>query len=63
MWISLATFTSLARTYDDKHWFSDILTGAGIGYVVSSFNFSSDKDFNNYSFYLLPNEIGLILRL
>lgn len=30
----LATLTGLARIYDDKHWASDVLFGAAIGYFV-----------------------------
>jgi len=39
-WISIggytaATFVGIARIYNNKHWFSDVLTGAGIGILTT----------------------------
>jgi hypothetical protein len=36
-WYSLAVLTAYARVYNNKHWFSDIIFGAAIGYFVAEF--------------------------
>ncbi|MGM0419426.1 MAG: phosphatase PAP2 family protein [Bacillota bacterium] len=30
---TLATLVGISRLYEDKHWFSDIVAGAGLGYI------------------------------
>ncbi len=36
-WYGLATVVGGARIYHDKHWFSDVVTGAVVGYAVGRF--------------------------
>lgn len=34
---SLATLSGLSRVTEDKHWFSDVLVGAALGYAIGNF--------------------------
>jgi membrane-associated phospholipid phosphatase len=34
---SLATLEGMARMYDDKHWSSDVMIGAALGYAIGTF--------------------------
>lgn len=34
---SLATLEGVARMYDDKHWSSDVIVGAALGYAIGTF--------------------------
>ncbi|NWF50937.1 MAG: phosphatase PAP2 family protein [Ignavibacteriaceae bacterium] len=36
-WYSLAFLTSIARVYNNAHWFSDIVFGAMLGYFIGKF--------------------------
>ena len=36
-WYGLAALVGGARIYHDKHWFSDVLAGAAVGYAVGRF--------------------------
>lgn len=43
-WYGAAILTAGARTYNDRHWFSDVLAGALLGYAVGNFiNHQSDR--------------------
>lgn len=43
-WYSAAILTAGARVYNDRHWFSDVLAGALVGYAVGNFiNHQSDR--------------------
>lgn len=60
---SLAGSTFLQRMYDDKHWLSDSILAAAIGYFVggSIVGFDEESTSKNISLnsYLLPNGMGL----
>lgn len=45
-WYLLAVTTGLARIYNDKHWLSDVIIGAAIGYAVGSFTVNQFKEQN-----------------
>lgn len=62
-WYTMGALTSISRVYNDKHWFSDVLMGAGIGYAVSSFNFSTEKSGQKFTFYTSFDRVGIIFRL
>jgi membrane-associated phospholipid phosphatase len=65
-WYGLAVLVGGARIYHDKHWFSDVITGAVVGYAIGRFVVNnSDKYINtvgadtqggayqiNFNFYL-----------
>jgi hypothetical protein len=61
---AFATTTGVFRMINNKHWLSDVLTGAGIGILVTElvYHFEPFKNFNpfknskNVSFYPLINE-------
>jgi membrane-associated phospholipid phosphatase len=58
---ALAGSTFIQRMYDDKHWLSDSILGAAIGYFIGSSVVAYDKNSDNICFnaYLLPGETGL----
>ncbi len=65
-WYGMAALVGGARIYHDKHWFSDVITGAVVGYAIGRFVINnSDKYINtinagmqgetyqvNFNFYL-----------
>ena len=53
---SVASLTSLSRVYDDKHWSSDIFTGAVIGYLAGRMTLKSTPRF---SLHPAVNQPGL----
>ena len=62
---SASTLVVASRIYHNAHWFSDTITGSLIGYFVGDFvskhdlgNKSGNK---NYSFYLTPNSVGVLI--
>lgn len=57
----LAAVTNLARIGSRKHWFSDTVAGALLGYGLGSLFWDSRRlDRNIPSFYLKPGEVGLV---
>ncbi|MEI7595341.1 MAG: phosphatase PAP2 family protein [Bacteroidota bacterium] len=57
---SLATCVELSRVYDNKHWSSDVISGAALGYAISRFCYNNDKKRqNNNTLVLLPSSRGL----
>src|SRR5690606_35656897 len=36
-WYTLASLVGMARIYHNKHWFSDVVLGAAVGYFIGSF--------------------------
>ena len=63
---SLAGSTVLQRIYEDKHWASDTILAAVIGYTIGKavVKFDSNQKLNNVSVstYYLPNGAGLNLK-
>ncbi|MDA3837616.1 MAG: phosphatase PAP2 family protein [Candidatus Delongbacteria bacterium] len=59
----IATMAALSRVYDKKHWASDVLTGAAIGYFTASIimNRYSDKTTEIYPIVADQNTYGLTL--
>jgi membrane-associated phospholipid phosphatase len=57
----IATMTALSRIYDKKHWASDVLTGAAIGYFTASIimNRYSDKKTEIYPIVVDKYTFGL----
>jgi len=61
-----STLVVASRIYHNAHWLSDTIAGSAIGYFVGDFvsehgsvNKKGDK---NYSFYLSPSEVGVLIR-
>lgn len=50
----LATLTGLSRIYDDKHWASDVVFGAAIGYFVAKTVVGYHKSSGSASVKILP---------
>lgn len=61
-----STLVVASRIYHNAHWLSDTIAGSAIGYFVGDFvseHDSINKNENkNYSFYLSPNEVGILVR-
>lgn len=54
---SIATTTGLLRIANNKHWLSDVLTGAGIGILVTETGyFLADLIFKDKGIYHLPSD-------
>lgn len=49
---TLATGAGLSRIYDNKHWASDILIGAALGFGIGKLVYRSS--INNYNFTIIP---------
>lgn len=62
-WYTVGALTNISRVYNDKHWLSDVLMGAVIGYAVSSFNFSTEASKPNFTFYTSFDRVGIIFPL
>jgi len=59
---SLATLTALSRLHDAKHWPSDVVFGAALGYGVGSLVYNNHcKVEKAHSFLLLPSNNGISL--
>ena len=59
---TIATGVALSRVYDNKHWASDVIAGAALGYAVSRFCYNNDKRRSNFSnITLLPQNNGLLM--
>lgn len=58
----LASCVAISRVYDNKHWSSDVIAGAALGYAVSRFCYNSDKyRLNNTTLVVFPTNTGLQL--
>lgn len=62
-WFSAATLVGASRIYNNKHWFSDVIMGAVIGYATAKFVLKYNK--NNFSdtVNLPSNNIVILIRL
>ena len=59
---TLATGTALSRIYDNKHWTSDVICGAALGYAIGKFCYNSDiKRIDASNISLLPTNNGIAL--
>jgi membrane-associated phospholipid phosphatase len=47
---SLATLIGISRINDDKHWASDVLGGAVLGYAIGKLVYYNYEKKNNFSF-------------
>lgn len=59
--LGLASFTGLLRIISDRHYFSDVLVGAAVGFV--SAYFIPDLWEKNVTFHVLPKENGALVYL
>ena len=61
-----ASLVAYSRIYHNDHWFSDVVAGGAIGYFVGDFvsHDTQRSTFSNpnFSFYYLPNTIGVTVR-
>jgi len=54
-WYGAATIVGGARIYHDKHWFSDVVTGAMVGYAVGRFVVNQNDAFSEQSIGVSPS--------
>jgi membrane-associated phospholipid phosphatase len=59
-WFTASGLVGAARIYNDKHWLSDVLFGAAIGYFIGDYVVHRNVMKNDFSFYFLNNEAGII---
>jgi membrane-associated phospholipid phosphatase len=58
-WFSAAGLVGAARIYHDKHWLSDVIFGAALGYFVADFVINNDeKDSEMVGIFITPYSIG-----
>ncbi|MCS7053292.1 MAG: phosphatase PAP2 family protein [Ignavibacterium sp.] len=62
-WYSAATLVGFSRIYNNKHWFSDVLMGAIIGYYTAKFVLNRDKNYSSDNINLPTNKIVFLIRL
>lgn len=62
-WYSAATLVGISRIYNNKHWFSDVLMGAAIGYFTAKFVLSKNKNNMSGNLNLPTNNIVILIRL
>lgn len=61
-WIAyaIASGTAISRVYDHKHWASDVIGGAALGYAIGKFSYNSDiRRIDKYQVNIYPNIQGL----
>lgn len=61
-----ASLVAYSRIYHNAHWFSDVVAGGAIGYFVGDFvsHDTQRSTFSNpnFSFYFIPNSIGISVK-
>lgn len=62
-WFSAATLVGVSRIYNNKHWFSDVLMGAAVGYFTAKFVLDFDKNNSSDNLNLPTNKIVFLIRL
>jgi len=55
---AFATGTAFSRVYDQKHYVSDIVLGAGIGWAVGYWVSNKPRDLDKQTVFLLPSSNG-----
>lgn len=63
VWFSAATLVGISRIYNNKHWFSDVLLGAVIGYFTAKFVLNHNKNSSSGNLNLPTNNIVFLIRL
>ncbi len=62
-WYSFASLVGMSRIYHDKHWSSDVISAAAIGYFIGDFvnhhYTNSDDQSTNVSLFLSFNQLGI----
>ncbi len=62
-WYSFASLVGMSRIYHDKHWGSDVVLGAALGYFIGDFvnghYTNSDSENTNLSLTFSFNQLGL----
>ncbi len=62
-WYSLASMVGFSRVYHDKHWASDIILGAALGYFIGDFvnghYTNTDDENSNVSLIFSFNQLGI----
>ena len=62
-WYSMASLVGMSRIYHDKHWGSDVILGAALGYFIGDFvnghYTNSDNQDTNLSLTFSFNQLGL----
>jgi len=53
---SLASLVGISRIYDDKHWATDVLAGAALGFAIGKLVYNNHKKRNNFT--LSPYQNG-----
>ena len=61
-WYSLAGLTATARLYHDRHWISDVFTGAVLGYSIARVTIKETTEKNSF-LYIMPNSVVLLISL
>lgn len=59
---SIAGLTALSRIYDNKHWGSDVLIGAALGWATAKLIYNHNNWNINVSPYFTPNTTGMLLQ-
>jgi membrane-associated phospholipid phosphatase len=62
-WYSSAAMVGFSRIYNNKHWFSDVLMGAIIGYFTAKFVTNQRKNISSSEVNLPTNKIVILIRL
>lgn len=62
-WFSAASLVGIARIYNNKHWFSDVVMGAVIGYLTAKFVLNFDEENSLNSLNLQSNRILFFIPL
>jgi len=63
IWFSAAALVGVSRIYNNKHWFSDVLAGAAIGYLTAKFVMNRNNNDSSYNLNLPTNKIVILIRL
>jgi len=56
---SIATGVGLSRIYDNKHWSSDVMIGAALGFAIGKTAYHVMEGNKNMSMCVTDNGIGL----
>ncbi len=62
-WFSAAALVGVSRIHNNKHWFSDVLMGAAIGYFTAKFVLNKNKKNTSENLNLPTNNFVILIRL